>query len=82
MGRRTESEVRADRERIIRRIVGEAVRAEEVRKVRQRMANGRHLPARWRDQSTGAQPYHEIGGDTGRKGVTYSSMPITRGSVW
>ena len=81
MGRRTESEVRVDRERIIRRIVGEAVRAEKVRKVRQRMANCRHLPARWRDQSTRAQPYHGTRGDMSREEVTYSRMPITQGSV-
>ena len=34
MGRRLESAIRTGRERIIRRIVGKVVRAEEVRKVR------------------------------------------------
>lgn len=82
MCRRTESEVCANRERIIGRIVGEAVRAEEVGKVRQRMADCRHFPTRSRDQSTRPQPYHQIGDIMSFGEVTYSRMPITRGSVW
>lgn len=45
------------------------------------MANGRHFPARWRDQRMKAQQYHGTGGGASLEDVTYSRMPITRGSV-
>ena len=82
MSRRTESEVCAGRECIIRRVVGKAVGAEEVREVRQRMANGGHFPTTWHDQRIEPLLDHGIGGIVSLEEVTYSRMPITRGSVW